>query len=75
MRQIIQEQDEQRRKRETTTRQQKMGVISLDVRNEASLKPKKARSGALSSTIFLTCCSTRFSGLWVRNLYLRMYTK
>ena len=41
-----------------------IGVTSLNVRNEASLKSKKARSGALIRIIFWsqTCCSARFLG-------------
>jgi len=48
MRQIIQEQDERKEEKEKTKSRQKrlgdIGVSSLDVRNEDSLKPKKARS-------------------------------
>jgi len=55
MRQIIQEQDEKKEEKEKTKSRQKrlgdIGVSSLDVRNEGSLKPKKARSEALSSIL------------------------
>ena len=53
MRQISQEQDEKQEEKEKTKSSQKrlgdIGVLQLDVRNEGSLKPKKARSEALSS--------------------------
>ena len=55
MRQIIQEQDEKKEEKEKTKSRQKrlgdIGVSSVDVRNEGSLKPKKARSEALSSIL------------------------
>ena len=51
MRQIIQERDEKKKKRRRQKRLGDIGVSSLNVRNEGSLKPKKARSEALSSTL------------------------
>jgi hypothetical protein len=55
MRQIIQEQDEKKEEKEKVkSRQKRLGdisVSSLDVRNEGSIKPKKARTEALSSIL------------------------
>ena len=55
MRQIIQEQDEKKDEKEKVKARQKrlgdIGVSSLDVRNQGSLKPKKARSAVLSSIL------------------------
>jgi Mediator of RNA pol II transcription subunit 19 len=55
MRQIIQEQDEKKEEKEKAkSRQKRLGEISvssLDVRNEGSMKPKKARTEALTSIL------------------------
>jgi hypothetical protein len=55
MRQIIQEQDEKKEEKEKVKTRQKrlgdIGTISLNVRNEGSLKPKHKRSNPLNSII------------------------
>jgi hypothetical protein len=55
MRQIIQEQDEKKEEKEKLkTKQKRLGeisAVSLDVRNEGSIKPKHKRSNLLCSII------------------------
>ena len=81
MRQIIQEQDEKKEEKEKTKSRQKrlgdIGVSSLDVRNEGSLKKKKARSEALSyilsgskSSVSLVCPDSQEDE--VRSFVMRM---
>ena len=55
MRQIIQEQDEKKEEKERAKAKQKrlgeIAAVSVDVRNEGSLKPKHKRSNPLTSII------------------------